>query len=210
MKSRLTPLLVTLMLAVFLALLAGRYFQRTPSRAVVPPAPPADAPPTPLPTRESNTAANQPSVPISPDLSTEHLQRTIAANLVPGRMLFLDFSLGPTSLALTGAQGAAGRAKPTPARDDPGFIRYDVFDSTGRLVIEGTVEDPTRRRIEFPASSDDGRIASTAQSAAAGTFAVRLPGESDAARIVFSRLTRGGGKSPREPLGELILRAPQP
>lgn len=127
-------------------------------------------------------------------------------------MLFLDFAIGAAGLRLVGADGAAGRAKPAPIREGVGFILYEAFDAAGRLALTGSVEDPTRRRVEFPASSDDGRIGSFIQSESGGTFAVRLPGEGSASRLVFYRTVSEsvGPSAKRELLGEFVLLPPHP
>ena len=134
---------------------------------------------------------------------------TIRANAVPGRILFLDFILDATGLRLTGAAGAAGRAKPALPRQGFGFIHYEVFDRAGRLTASGSVEDPTRRRLEHPAASNDGRIESTVVFSEEGALSVRLAGESVPARIVLYREKNpvAGGAAAREVLGDFRLRS---
>lgn len=144
-------------------------------------------------------------------MSLDEIHRIVAANAVPGRMVFLDFALDHTGLRLVGATGAAGRAKPGGSRSGFGFVHYEVFGPAGDLLLRGSVEDPTRRRIEHPASTDDGRITSTVQFSDEGPLAIRLPGEIGAARIVFFRDKNplAPGAPVRENLGEFQLR-PQP
>lgn len=136
------------------------------------------------------------------------IQRVVATNSVPGRMVFLDFVLDRTGLRLVGAAGAAGRAKPGGARSGFGFVHYEVFGPAGDLLLSGSVEDPTRRRIEHPAATDDGRITSTVQFSEEGPLAIRLPGEIGAARIIFFRDKNplAPGAPSRENLGEFPLR----
>jgi hypothetical protein len=126
--------------------------------------------------------------------SPERMRQTVAENAVPGRMVFLDFVITRDGLRWVGATGASGRAKPRVVQTGFGFVRFEVFDRGGRMTLAGSEPDPTRRRLEYPAAGDDGRIATKVISSAEGAFAVRLPGEVDAARIVFFR-----EKEPRSP-----------
>lgn len=144
-------------------------------------------------------------------MSLDEIHRVVAANSVPGRMVFLDFVLDRTGMRLVAATGAAGRAKPSGSRSGFGFVHYEVFGPAGDLLLSGSVEDPTRRRIEYPAATDDGRITSTVQFSDEGPLAVRIPGEIGAARIVFFRDKNplAPGAPSRENLGEFPLR-PQP
>ena len=137
------------------------------------------------------------------------LLETVQANAVPGRMVFLDFALDASGLRLVGAAGAPGRAKPTLPRPGFGYIHYEVHDRAGRVTALGSVEDPTRRRVEHPAASDDGRIASTVVFSEAGLLSVRVPGESAPARIVLFRDTMPAVARPagREVLGDFPLRS---
>lgn len=123
-------------------------------------------------------------------------------------MLFFDFVLDRGGLRLTAVHGAAGRAKPGGSRTGFGFVHYEAFGPGGDLLLAGSVEDPTRRRIEHPAASDDGRIENTVQFNDEGPLSVRLPGEIAAARIVFFRDKNPLAPLPqsRENLGEFILR----
>ena len=141
----------------------------------------------------------------------DEIQRVVAVNSVPGRMVFLDFILARTGMRLVAATGAAGRAKPGGSRSGFGFVHYEVFGPAGDLLLSGSVEDPTRRRIEHPAATDDGRITSTVQFSDEGPLAVRISGEIGAARIVFFRDKNplAPGALSRENLGEFPLR-PQP
>jgi hypothetical protein len=134
---------------------------------------------------------------------------TIAENARPGRMVFLDLELDRDGLRLVGAEGAAGRAKPKAARAEFGFVQYEVFDLAGRLTVAGSAEDPTRRRLESPAASGDGRIESTVEFSESGKLSVRLPGESAPARIVFHRVRNPAlsGPAGREVLADISLRA---
>lgn len=127
-------------------------------------------------------------------------------------MLFLDFAIDAGGMKLVNATGAAGRAKPAAVREGPEFIFYEAFNGRGQLVASGSVEDPMHRRIEFPASTDDGRITSITQSSAGGMIAVRLPGESQAVRVNFYRqgAVVTGAAPAREPLGEFQLRSSLP
>ena len=144
-------------------------------------------------------------------MPSAEIQRVVDANSVPGRILFLDFILDRAGLRLVGATGAAGRAKPGGTRTGFGFVHYEVFDVAGGLLLAGSVEDPTRRRLEHPAASNDGRIESTVQFSDEGPLAVRLPGELAAARISFFRDRNPLAPAPeaREHLGDFQLR-PQP
>lgn len=221
-----------LVVALALVLLGIFLFRRTPSPGQAG----ADAPPT----HSGATANPRPPVPDSPPpdlrvtpvapgapasgasdgnrvgappgaMPLDEIHRVVAANSVPGRMVFLDFVLDRTGLRLVAATGAAGRAKPGGARPGFGFVHYAVFGPAGDLLLSGSVEDPTRRRIEHPAATDDGRITSTVQFSDEGPLAVRIPGEIGAARIVFFRDKNplAPGAPSRENLGEFSLR-PQP
>lgn len=132
----------------------------------------------------------------------------MAINSVPGRMLFLDFALDRSGLRLVSAQGAAGRAKPAAGpRPGFGFIHFEVFAADGSLRLAGSVEDPTRRLLEHPAATDDGRITRTTQFADEGAFAIRLPGEIAPARLVLFRDRNPAAPTPagRELLGDFHL-----
>jgi hypothetical protein len=162
----------------------------------VPVAPPFSAPASP--------ATVSRAVPTRP---SAEILRTIAENAVPGRMVFLDFMLERDRLRLTGATGAAGRAKPSGPRPGFGFVHVEVFDAAGALILRESVEDPTRRRIEHPSATDERRIESTVQFSDEGPLAVRLPGELAAARIVFFRDKNplAPAAAAREILGEFLL-----
>jgi hypothetical protein len=201
--------------AIALMLLATLTWRLRPTDQ--PPTPPASAAQTPTVPTQPPGPVEQVSAPSSPAAAAAAASqsapagdslRTIQENGAPGRILFLDFSLDSSGLRLVGATGAAGRAKPLGLRPGPGFIHYEVFDAVGQLTAEGSVEDPTQRRVEFPASAGDGRIASTIITNPSGTLAVRLPGESSPYRIRFYRDRNPVAPSPagREPLGEFLLR----
>ncbi len=183
--------------------------QATASTAPTTPASTPTPEPMPSTVSSANPLAIASAAAVAP--STD-LQATIAANLVPGRMVFLDFILDARGLRLVGATGAAGRAKDQGARSGFGFVHYEVLGADGSVLLSSSVEDPTRRRIEYPAESNDGRIASKVIFSDEGPLAVRLPGEIPATRIVFYRdrnpLVPGGALG-REPLGTFDLR-PQP
>ena len=185
---------------------AARAKRDSLASAAASPVPPAPTPSVPAAAAPA-IAGSAASIPIA--LPPE-IQRTVTDNLVPGRMVFLDFVLTSDGLRVVGATGAAGRAKSLEPRAGFGFVHYEVFGAGGELLLRGSVEDPTRRRLEHPAASDDGRIASTVQWAEEGPLAVRLPGEIPAARISFFRdrnpLAPASG---RDNLGEFWLR-PQP
>jgi hypothetical protein len=144
--------------------------------------------------------------------SLVQMRRVVEENAAPGRMVFLNLMLAADGLHWVSAVGAAGRVKPGLAQSGFGVIGYEVFDRAGRMALAGSVPDPTRHRLEHPAAGDDGKITSTVIVSAEGEFAIRLPGEADAARVVFFRNqeppstagppTRAG----REILGELSLR----
>lgn len=187
-----------------------------PSAAPANPPPPVpDNPPphvggaaaVPSPGAIDGTRSGAPPGAMTPDA----IHRAVAANSVPGRMVFLDFVLDRTGMRLVAATGAAGRAKPGGSRSGFGFVHYEVFGPAGDLLLSGSLEDPTRRRIEHPAATDDGRITSTVQFGDEGSLAVRLPGEIGAARIVFFRDKNplAPGAPSRENLGAFPLR-PQP
>lgn len=135
------------------------------------------------------------------------IREVVAANSVPGRMMFLDFALDRAGLHLVSASGAAGRAKPADIRPGFGFIHFEAYGADGLLRLAGSVEDPTRRRLEHPAATDDGRITSTIQFADEGTLAVRLPGEIAPARLVLFRDRNPAAPTPagREILGDFRL-----
>jgi hypothetical protein len=155
-------------------------------------------------------ADRKPTVLEIPGLPSPALIEIVAANSAPGRILFLDFTLDASGLRLTGATGTAGRAKPTVPRSGFGFVQYEVLDRTDQLTAAGSVEDPTRRRVEHPAASNDGRIESTVLFSEAGPLSVRLPGESAPARIVLFRdknPVAGGAAAGREVLGDFRLRS---
>jgi hypothetical protein len=142
----------------------------------------------------------------------EEIRRTIAENLVPGRMVFLDFVLDGGGMRMVAATGADGRAKsPGLLNSGLGWVHYDLFGADGALLQQGSVPDPTRQRYEFPADSNDGKIASRIVFAEQGPLAVRLPGELPIARIEFyrDRTPAGpGGALGREVLGTFDLRGP--
>ncbi len=154
------------------------------------------------------TAAQTSATASGRTMSLDEIQRVVVANQVPGRMIFVDFVLDRTGLRPVAAVGAAGRAKPGASRSGFGFVHYEVFGAAGDLLLNGSVEDPTRRRVEHPANSDDGRITSTVQFSDEGMLAVRLPGEVPAVRIVFFRDKNplAPGAASRENLGEFQLR----
>lgn len=123
--------------------------------------------------------------PATPDVPPPELRATLAAYLVPGRMVFLDFILDARGLRLVGATGAEGRAKDLGPRRGFGFMHYEVLSADGRVLLAASVEDP---------------------------LAVRLPGEVPAARIVLYRDRNPlvpGGTPDREPLGTFELRPPR-
>lgn len=144
--------------------------------------------------------------------SLDEMRQTVAENMVPGRMVFLDFALSAEGLRWIGATGAAGRAKAEVPQTGLGFVRYEVFDRAGRIAAAGSVVDPMHRRIEHPAEGNEGKIAIAVFHAPAGVVAVRVPGESDAARIVFFRESdsQAGlerrGEIEREIVGTVLLR----
>ena len=108
--------------------------------------------------------------------------------MVPGRMVFFQIHLTDAgAITLSQAQSAVGRAKPAPIRNMLGWIRVDAFDANDQLTFSHTVEDPTRRFLEHPASSDDGRMTRTIIEQESGSLFVRVPGESLATRLVLSR-----------------------
>lgn len=218
-----------LVVALALALLGIFLFRQTPSpgqagadvplthsgatanpRPPVPDSPPPDLRVTSVAPARGASDGNRVGAPPGA-MPLDEIHRVVAANSVPGRMVFLDFVLDRTGMRLVAATGASGRAKPGGARPGFGFVQYEVFGPAGDLLLSGSVEDPTRRRIEHPAATDDGRITSTVQFSDEGPLAVRIPGEIGAARIVFFRDKNplAPGAPVRENLGEFPLR-PQP
>lgn len=143
----------------------------------------------------------------NPVLAPPAIREIVAANSTPGRMLFLDFALDRAGLRLVSASGAAGRAKPAGSRPGFGFIHFEAYGADGSLRLTGSVEDPTRRRLEHPAATGDGRIANTVQFADEGTLALRLPGEIAPTRLVLFRDRNPGAPTPagREILGDFRL-----
>lgn len=178
---------------------------RRPNAAAEPnPSPvPAPLPTAPAPVQAATASAQSALL----GQVSDSIRAVVAANSVPGRIVFLDFALDRDGLRLVGASGAAGRAKPAGVRTGFGFVHYEAFGPGGALVLAGSVEDPTRRRLEFPAGSNDGRIASTTQFNEEGTLAVRLPGEIAPARIVLYRERNPVARSAqtREILGDFRL-----
>lgn len=181
--------------------------ERPAAEAGAPAAPLGPGLPAPIPEPVAPAAAPGTSTPV---LVPPEIRAVVAASSVPGRMVFLDFALGRAGLRLVSASGAAGRAKPGDVRPGFGFIHFEVHGADGNLRLAGSVEDPTRRRLEHPAATDDGRIASTVQFADAGTLSVRLPGEIAPARIVLFRDRNPAAPTPatREILGDFRLLPP--
>ena len=127
----------------------------------------------------------QPSVEPLPALT---LKQILNDYMVPGRMVFFTVYINDSgNIILEQAQGAIGRAKPSPLRHMPGWIRVDAFDANGQLTYSETVEDPTRRFLEHPTNSDDGSMTRTIVERASGSLFVRVPGESQATQLVLSR-----------------------
>ncbi|MEJ6731302.1 MAG: hypothetical protein ACKVI3_17710 [Verrucomicrobiia bacterium] len=150
---------------------------------------------------DSLTNSAPPETPSDPPLSAESITEPALATLldeymVPGRMVFFQIQLSRDgTVLLQQAQGAVGRAKPAPIRNAPGFVRIDSFNQNGELTFSQTVEDPTHRIIEHPASSNDGRIATTIDRREVGNLFVRVAGESLASQLVLSRWTITGNDS---------------
>jgi len=140
---------------------------------------PSDEPASPPPT--SFEAAVEP-------IPEPILRQILDDYMVPGRMVFFQIHMTDTgTITLEQAKGAIGRAKPSPVRNAPGWIRVDGFDATNHLTFSHTVEDPTRRFLEHPTSSDDGSMTRTIIENESGSLFVRIPGESLATRLVLSR-----------------------
>ncbi len=141
----------------------------------------------------------EPSVEPLPDLA---LKQILDDYMVPGRMVFFTVHMNNSgNIILEQAQGAAGRAKPSPLRNMPGWIRVDALDANDQLTYSETVEDPTRRFLEHPTNNDDGSMTRTIVEQASGSLFVRVPGESQATRLVLSRWNPdvATGTSPWQP-----------
>lgn len=137
---------------------------------------PADPPPP--------TSTEAPVEPIAEST----LKQILDDYMVPGRMVFFQAHLSESgAITLKQATGAMGRAKPARLRNEPGWIRVDAYDANDQLTFSQTVEDPTRRFLEHPSSSDDGRMTRTIIENESGNLFIRVPGESLASRLVLSR-----------------------
>jgi hypothetical protein len=106
------------------------------------------------------------------------------------------------------ATGAGGRAKPAAVQHGLGQLQYEVFSPAGERTFTGSVEDPLHRRLEYEDEQQLGKLRATVVDQNEGLLHLRLPGEADAARIVFYRETvsTSSTESNRESAGEVLLR----
>lgn len=182
---------------MLLLLLVGAGFMllRPPPRPATASTPATDTPSADITSDRPATGASAPSpAPLdSPDASTTtvDLATELTTNLQPGRIAFLTLSIDPTAgtAQLTAARGSAGRAKALPVRPRPGYLRVDAFDASGALTFSASVPDPTNRHLEHPSAEDPHQLTTTVIRDPDAPLHLRLPGESQATRLILYRLS---------------------
>jgi len=141
------------------------------------------------------------------------IARVLQENSQPGRMVFIDFAFSAGQISAVQAVGAAGRVKPAVPRHGLGRLQYDVYSPANILTYSGSIEDPLRERLEYEDENSPGMLHGKIVEHAAGEVALRLPGETAPARVVFYRdpvPTTGAAPASRELVGEVILRSSVP
>lgn len=150
--------------------------------------------------------------PTSPDLpapmSSGEIARVVAAYSQPGRMVFVELAISTRGIAAVRAIGATGRAKPGPVQRGVGHLQYEVFSPTGERTLTGSAPDPLHERLEYEDEQQPGKIRAIVVDRSEGLLNLRLPGEADAARLVFFRevASASAGGTTRESAGEIVLR----
>lgn len=135
-------------------------------------------------------------------MTPAEIARIVEDNSQPGRMVFVEFKFARGGIVATHALGAAGRAKPRPIQHGAGHLQFEIFSPSGERTLGGSVEDPLHRRLEYEDPQQPGAIRTTLVDQETGVLSLRIPGEANAARVIFFRETAAG----REPAGEMILR----
>lgn len=135
-------------------------------------------------------------------MSFSEISQIVAENSQAGRILFLELEFSPKGIVATRGVGATGRAKPGAMRSGAGYLQFEVFSPTGERTLTGSIEDPLHQRLEYEDETQPGRLRAKIVDRASGSISLRLPGEANAARVVFFRT----GSSGRESAGEIVLR----
>ncbi|MBI5382491.1 MAG: hypothetical protein HZA31_11375 [Opitutae bacterium] len=193
-----------IVIALGLVVLGGALWWRSQPERTQPTEPASERTVATVPAPANGLKQVATAAPEVPEMSSVELARVVAENARPGRMVFVDFVFTPERIAAVRAEGAAGRAKVSGPRHGAGWLHYDVFSPTQMRTLTGAVPDPLRQRFEYEDETLPGALRSTVVARERGVLALRLPGEADAARVVFYRETAAAGG--RELVGAVTLR----
>lgn len=159
-----------------------------------------------VPSAPSETAGNarliEPDAATPPPMPPPEIARIVDTNSKPGRMVFVELRFADGRITPTRATGAGGRAKPGANLSGVGYLQFEVFSPSGERTFTGSVPDPLHRRLEYEDEQRPGGIRVTVVDHETGSLQLRIPGEANAARLIFFRENAAG----REPAGEVILR----
>jgi hypothetical protein len=144
----------------------------------------------------------EPDTAIPPPMPPAQIAHVVATNAQPGRMVFVELQFADGRITATRATGAGGRAKPGANQSGVGYLQFEIFSPSGERTFTGSVPDPLHRRLEYEDEQRPGGIRVTVVDHETGSLQLRIPGEANAARLIFFRENAAG----REPAGEVILR----
>ena len=112
-----------------------------------------------------------------------------------GRIAFVHVRVEKEVLVLEGVKVVEGAMKP-PRKLNlvEGHLYFEVLDVSGKRLFEGTVPDPSNRRLEY--ADEDGTLHSTTVELESAFFSVRIPFDTAAKNLKFYRIEiPGHGKT---------------
>jgi hypothetical protein len=126
-----------------------------------------------------------------------------------GRIAFVHIRVEGGVLVLDGVKVVEGDMKfPRRLGLVEGHLYFEVLDVSGKRLFEGTVPDPSSRRLEY--ADEDGTLHSKTVEIESAFFSIRIPFDADAQTIKFYSIEiQGDGKArlarAREALGSVTI-----